>query len=447
MVLYGIWLIDANSGLLLSHITIPGFTFNPDLFSGFIAATHDFAKETSGGKLNSIAMGNFKLLVRRDRVLMKVIAVGARDPEARYEPFIQNLEAQVDPQLATLHREPDGFKAVTSQFRKHLLEIIIAELEQFNARKAPSDLSELTILHEKSSQTLLEALLQQPQTALTPELATTKTGLAYPLASALTGLDEEKTLQLLARLEEFGILLSEPMDTALACLKCQSLHLHPHLLCPNCQTPALPVRLFEHLTCGHIGIKYSEVQELQCHQCGTQDVNPSEFRLFRGYQCSQCNASFSNPQMVFTCHSCHTIIEPEEAEVTVLNKYVLNPTFTSELEIFFEQQPTQINPSQILNAQHQHPQPRSPLPKPQSLPETPYTKSPHPPSLAEPTPLIQKSHDSGKEIVSNDETQLLKELRSLERALKDGTITEAEYDRQFIRLRLQLRQLRTQPTL
>jgi hypothetical protein len=100
VVLYGIWLIDGSSGLLLSHITVPGFTFNPDLFSGFIAASHDFAQETSGGKLSTIAMGNFKLLIRRGRILMKVLAVGARDPETRYDQFFKDIEAKVDPVLA-----------------------------------------------------------------------------------------------------------------------------------------------------------------------------------------------------------------------------------------------------------------------------------------------------------------------------------------------------------
>jgi Fe2+ or Zn2+ uptake regulation protein len=446
MVLYGIWLIDANSGLLLSHITIPGFTFNPDLFSGFIAATHDFAKESSGGKLNSIALGNFKLLIRRDRILLKVLAVGARDPEARYNTFMETLETQIDPLLANLHREPNGFKAVTKTFRKEILEIITAELEQFNTRKAPSDLAELTILHEKPARNLLQALLQQPQRALLPELAITRSGFSYPLVTSLTKLDDDAAYQLLERLEEYGILLSEPTETALACMKCQSLHLHPHLLCPTCHTSALPVKLFEHLTCGHIGIKYGKDKELHCLQCGALQINQAEFRVFLGYQCLQCNKSFSNPEMIFVCHACHSIVELEEAEVTTLKKYILNPTFIPELEILNQLEPQVTNSTHKAATQHLLSSSTT-TPQPQPKHETTISE---PDSIAEitepaiPTPQPRRSND---DIVSTDETHLLEELQKLERALKEGTITEAEYDRKFVRLRLQLRQLRSQPAL
>ena len=446
MVLYGIWLIDANSGLLLSHITIPGFTFNPDLFSGFIAATHDFAQETSGGKLNSIALGNFKLLIRRDRILLKVLAVGARDPEARYNTFMEDFEAEVDPLLASLHREANGFKAVTKTFRKQLLEIITTNLEQFNTRKAPSDLAELTLLHEESTRKLLVALLQQPQTALIPELATTRSGFSYPLAASLTELDDEATYQLLEGLEDYGILLSEPTDTALACTKCESLHLHPHMLCPSCQTPAIPVKLFEHLTCGHIGIKYGKDKELHCINCGVQNINQAEFRVFRGYQCPQCNNSFRTPDMIFVCHACKAIIEPEEAEVTTLKKYLLNPTFIPELEPLIQQPSHHANlPKQPTS---QHPTAPPNLPSPSQPQPDPLLHEPEPDEeITEPALPLVTPQNTQPDIVSTDETQLLEELHTLERAFKEGTITEAEYDRRFVKLRLQLRQLRNQPTL
>ena len=445
MVLYGIWLIDANSGLLLSHITIPGFAFNPDLFSGFIAATHDFAQETSGGKLNSIALGNFKLLIRRDRILLKVLAVGARDPEARYNTFMEDLEVEVDPLLARLHREPDGFKAVTKTFSKQLLVIITAKLEQFNTRKAPSDLTELTLPPEESARNLLDALPPQSPAALIPELAPTRSGFSYPLATSLAGLDDEGTFQLLERLEAYGILLSEPTDTALACTKCQSLHLHPHLLCPSCQTPAIPVKLFEHLTCGHIGIKYGQDKELHCINCDAQNINQTEFRVFRGYQCPQCNNSFSTPEMIFVCHACKGIIEPEEAEVTTLKKYILNPAFIPELEILIQQPSRHTNPPPQQTSHHSTTPPTTP-PLPQLQSETVFHEPEPDEDSTESSPL-ETPQNAQPDIVSTDETQLLEELRTLERALKEGTINEAEYDRRFVKLRLQLRQIRTQPTL
>ena len=460
MVLYGIWLIDANSGLLLSHITVPGFSFNPDLFSGFIAASHDFAAETSGGKLNSIAMGNFKLLIRRGRVLMEVLAVGARDPEARYDQFFENLEVKIDPVLAQMHREPIGFKAVTIEFRKQLLEVITTELEQFATRKAPSDLAELAILQEEHARTLLKALLSRKQAELVPELATTRIGYSYPLASSITGLDDEDAMNLLERLADYGIILSEPTDSSLACPKCNSLHLHPHILCPGCQTSAQPVELFEHLTCGTISVKITDEQDIYCNRCGIRTKDEAEFRVFRGYQCPQCNSSFKHPQMIFVCHSCHNITEPEEAGITVLKKYVLNPALISELE-FILAKPTK-KAKKTAKTPRKKKEPKKepslePTPKVTSreLPEPLITEeSETSPVILKPTPIAVEavqpaptSTDSLEQIFASNEAQLIEELRQLDTALSSGNITEAEYDRKFVRLKLQLRRVRTQEML
>jgi len=461
MVLYGIWLIDANSGLLLSHITVPGFSFNPDLFSGFIAATHDFARETSGGRLETIALGNFKLLIRRGRVLMKVLAVGDRDPEARYTQFFSNLEEQVDPLLADLHREPGGFKAVTIEFRRQLLKIISSELERFSTRKAPSDLSELAILREEETQSLIEALLQRNRAELVPELATTKIGYSYPLASSITSLNDEESMRLLERLGDYGLLLAEPTDTALACPNCNSIHLHPHILCPSCQNPAQPVELYEHISCGHIAIKSDNEQELYCERCGAQDDNGPEFRIFRGYQCHQCTASFKQPQMIFICRSCHTITEPEETAIIILKKYVLNPALIPELEFLLTRKKpstnkfpkTQRAEKKVIEEGVLIESSAPPFHTAHTEPTVQQESEGFPPAPA-PVPMILEATQSAKapaepfeKMVTTDEAQLAEELNKLENALKDGTITEAEYDRKFVRIRLQLRQLRTQATL
>lgn len=392
---------------------------------------------------------------------MKVLAVGARDPEARYTQFFTNLEEQVDPLLANLHREPDGFKAVTIEFRRQLLKIISSELERFATRKAPSDLSELAILREEDTRSLIEALLQRNRAELVPELATTKIGYSYPLASSITSLDDEESMRLLERLGDYGLLLTEPTDTALACPKCNSIHLHPHILCPSCQTPAQPVDLYEHISCGHIAIKSNNDQELHCERCGVQDDNGPEFRHLRGYQCYQCNASFKQPQMIFICHSCHAITEPEETAITVLKKYVLNPALIPELEFLItrkkhpekkssrtQQTETKAIEEDILKGP---PAPLHPTTHMESSEQPESDELPPAPASVPMTIEVTKSARAPAEplekIVSGDEAQLAEELKKLEKALNDGTITEAEYDRKFVRIRLQLRQLRTQASL
>ena len=41
--------------------------------------------------------------------------------------------------------------------------------------------------------------------------------------------------------------------------------------------------------------------------------------------------------MVFVCHSCHNTTEPENAGITILKKYVLNPALITELEFLLAQ--------------------------------------------------------------------------------------------------------------
>jgi hypothetical protein len=300
-------------------------------------------------------------------------------------------------------------------------------------------------------------LLQRQNAELVPKLATTKIGYSYPLASSITGLDDEAVLQLLEHLADYGLLLAEVTDSSLACPQCDSLHLHPHILCPTCQTPAHPVELFEHLPCGTISVKLDNETELYCNRCGARNGDNSEFRVFRGYQCQKCNSFFKKPQMVFTCHSCHTITEPENARVRVLKKYVLNPALISDLELLltkpkkpsmFQASPTEaMKEFPPLESSMSVTTEMVPNPLNQSNTEESLGPTASHPLLTNATESVHSSSEPLKNIVTGDEARLLQELKSLESALRSGTITEAEYDRKFVRLKLQLRRIRSQETL
>lgn len=474
MVLYGIWLIDANSGLLLTHITVPGFNFNPELFSGFIGASQEFAKETAGGKLHTIALGNFKLLIRRDPIIMEVLAIGGTESEARYEQFFQDIESRVHPILASVHQEPMGFKAVTPSIRRNLRDILRTELDQFVTRKAPSDLSEFPFLREKPVKKLLEHLLDRRGVQLLPEPSTAGPAYSYPLAQSITGLSEQDTTDLLSRLAEYGVLLKEPIDTSLTCSNCGSLHLHPRIFCPTCGAPAQPVDLYEHLSCGYVGVLTKDKQ-LQCTNCGEEANGDEDFQFLRGYQCPSCGGSFKQPRMIFQCHQCRAKTEPEEAGVKVLYKFILNPALIDELFILYTGAPL-VHSTQGESVEHptsgvidriksifsssSHTEEQEGIPptssileggkeetvdKPiESVADSPPSPASEPLSeeikAAKPEPVSPSQPPSKSE----EELAFEQELQELEEALQAETITEAEYDRRFIQLRLKLRRLRAQ---
>jgi uncharacterized OB-fold protein len=474
MVLYGIWLIDANSGLLLSHITVPGFNFNPELFSGFFTASQEFAKETSGGKLHTIALGNFKLLIRRDPIVMKVLAIGGTESEVRYEQFFQDIESRVHPILASVHRESTGFKAVTPSIRRNLRDILHAELDQFVTRKAPSDLSEFPFLREKPVKKLLEHLIGRRGVQLLPEPSTAGPAYSYPLAQSITGLSEQDTTDLLSRLAEYGVLLKEPIDTSLTCSNCGSLHLHPRIFCPTCGAPAQPVDLYEHLSCGYVGVLTKD-KPLQCTNCGEEANGDEDFQFLRGYQCPGCGGSFKQPRMVFQCHQCRAKTEPEEAGVKVLYKFILNPALIDELSILYTgappvqsalgeaiEEPTPGVIGRIKSifgsssqTEEQEGIPPSPSPPEEDREETideliesavDSPPSPTSETITEEVEVTEPEFGSPSEPPSKSEEELAfeQELQELEEALQAETITEAEYDRRFIQLRLKLRRLRAQ---
>jgi hypothetical protein len=152
--------------------------------------------------------------------------------------------------------------------------------------------------------------------------------------------------------------------------------------------------------------------------------------------------------MIFVCHSCHNITEPENAGITILNKYVLNPALISELE-FLLAKPAQQGkkPSKIPLKTKDIIEEPAPEPSVQDEPEDlPTIMTPAPVAVEATTPANPAS-DSLEQMMSSNEAQLVEELQQLESALSSGNISEAEYDRKFVRLKLKLRRIRTREML
>jgi hypothetical protein len=164
--------------------------------------------------------------------------------------------------------------------------------------------------------------------------------------------------------------------------------------------------------------------------------------------------------MIFVCHSCHNVTEPENAGITVLKKYVLNPALISELEFLLakpglktkeftdikQTRKAQMEPPFLTPVPLATPQLAS---EPTALEEARgVSPSPAPASItAELTHPPSSPTESLERIATGDEARLIENLKQLESALSSGTISEAEYDRRFVRLKLQLRRIRTQETL
>jgi hypothetical protein len=326
------FLLERTSGLLLADAGFGGLRFDPDLFAGFMTAVQHFAKEASGETLHSIAMGNFRLLVKAGDAVSIVLVVDEGDDEERYRQFLSETGTKLDPCLAREHRSPHGFSGVTQPLRKQAEAILAQELEKFSARKAPSDLSKLGVLQETAVRKLLQGLLEKNMDTLAPEPGMTRTGYSYSAATAITGLSDQATLNLIERMADQGVLVPEAIDFLYCCPQCGSGHLHPRILCPSCGAAAQPADLYEHLVCGEVGVMSSSKQAPVCRRCGPGSDAANDFRIIRGFHCgTRCGNSFTAPRIVFRCHGCGVTIPPEQASARILFKYSVNPALRDEL--------------------------------------------------------------------------------------------------------------------
>jgi hypothetical protein len=155
--------------------------------------------------------------------------------------------------------------------------------------------------------------------------------------------------------------------------------------------------------------------------------------------------------MIFICHSCHTISEPENAGIQVLKKYLLNPALVSELEFLLATPVLKIKePPKAKSAKPPKefaPPPRPSITPPKEEPVEHFPTTPQTPKALEATDRTSSRKESLERITSSDEAHIIEELKKLESALSSGNISEAEYDRKFVRLKLQLRRVRTQANL
>jgi hypothetical protein len=113
----------------------------------------------------------------------------------------------------------------------------------------------------------------------------------------------------LKSLSKMDFLTKEPLEQTLACPNCRSVNVFAHYFCEKCKSSwfkAITLRV--HNACG----KYSILDEtrsekkLLCSYCGIYYENsPSNYKETKGFQCSVCHKTFTNPVVSFSCRSCN----------------------------------------------------------------------------------------------------------------------------------------------
>ena len=153
-------------------------------------------------------------------------------------------------------------------------------------------------------------------------------GFAYLEVEKIMGSPKSKVREVLEKLDEAGILLSELAETRITCPSCGSVSLSIKPLCPSCGSSKL-IRgeAIEHLPCGHLdfeGVFQSE-KGMVCPKCrkplkalGVDYRKPGKF-----YKCLSCGEFFGIPKKMFVCVKCGREFDEEEA--TVLNALIYRP--------------------------------------------------------------------------------------------------------------------------
>ncbi len=185
-------------------------------------------------------------------------------------------------------------------------------------------------LRDKVTREFLLRLLDNGITRIDP-VFTPREGLRYTAAEGATGLDPKRTIKLLERLYQLGILEKVLHDKTVFCPDCGSPDISIHFNCPNCGSmDTLKLSLIEDLACGYIDKeeRFRSGGRLMCPNCGRTLMRPGvDFRRVGiWYVCNSCGSEFDIPIVTYTCRRCSREFSMEEANYEPVYSFKLEET-------------------------------------------------------------------------------------------------------------------------
>lgn len=199
------------------------------------------------------------------------------------------------------------------------------------------------IKNDKITQRLLDYLLKTLNFSIEEELES-QTILTYPKLEQALGLRHEILEAQIHSLLELGILQKKEAKKVQCCPKCQSISMHPSMICPSCNSSQMVrVELIEHLKCGYVGPEheFNVKESFQCPKCGRTltQIGVDYRRTGPMYVCS-CGQKFSAPKELWVCNECDNMFSPENIGTRLLNEYYLpEENKTTIIGLFFDLKP------------------------------------------------------------------------------------------------------------
>jgi hypothetical protein len=188
--------------------------------------------------------------------------------------------------------------------------------------------NKLSVFSNQQSRKILEFLLRNTQSTLTPTILPSDE-IKYEQVESILGNVSGNASLLLSQMAAEGVLASELVDKVPACPQCGSTQLSTRYFCPQCLSHDITrAFLLEHLKCGKVGSEdsFRKGDEIICPKCQAvlHDFGVEYRAVGAWYECDKCKNSFSNPTHSHFCRPKHHEFLPAQVQLLPVHQYTIN---------------------------------------------------------------------------------------------------------------------------
>lgn len=150
----------------------------------------------------------------------------------------------------------------------------------------------------------------------------------YPAAEHILQTDTMEVLDVLADMEEHGLLTGSPVDRLFVCPQCGSYRVPVKELCPSCRSPNTTLQdSIHHFRCGYVGpeSEFLGGGRPVCPKCQTvlQHIGVEYNRPGRIVTCEECGHWASEPELQAWCVECDAYFAPEQLKTMRIRRFAL----------------------------------------------------------------------------------------------------------------------------
>lgn len=134
----------------------------------------------------------------------------------------------------------------------------------------------------------------------------------------------EEIYQIIKDLKNKNFIVEKNEITLTSCINCSSTNLNSNHVCTTCHKSKFKKNsLIEHYDCGNISPNDTYISDI-CPSCKKSiKAIGVDYRVLKNFVCLDCNSSFSEPELIFSCNQCGTNFELNDANWIISKSYAV----------------------------------------------------------------------------------------------------------------------------